>query len=101
MMLLAMALTLTNPLTKHFPDPASKRRYYTMQMITAVCAVLGAKFAVVMGDALWPLRPFHDWEALLGSGRSVAGALLFGFIGVEIAKPLLRYDIPPNDRFAM
>ena len=44
---------------------------------------------------------FHDWGALLGGGRSIAGALLFGFLGVEAAKPLLRYDIPPNDRFAI
>src|SRR5207253_3528269 len=26
---------------------------------------------------------------------------LFGFLAVEAAKPLLRYDIPPNDRFAV
>jgi prolipoprotein diacylglyceryltransferase len=26
---------------------------------------------------------------------------LFGFLGVEAGKPLLRYDIPPNDRFAI
>ena len=44
---------------------------------------------------------FHDWGELLGGGRSIAGALLFGFLGVEAAKPLLRYDIPPNDRFAI
>src|SRR4030095_2056277 len=36
-----------------------------------------------------------------GSGRSIVGALLFGFIGAEAAKPLLHYDIPPNDRFAI
>lgn len=101
MMLLGIAFTLANPLTKHFPDKSSRQRYYTMQMITAVCAVLGAKFAVVMGDALWPLKPFDDWHALVSSGRSIVGALLFGFIGVEAAKPLLRYDIPPNDRFAI
>jgi prolipoprotein diacylglyceryltransferase len=47
------------------------------------------------------LREFHGWASLLESGRSIAGALLFGFLGAEAAKPLLRYDIPPNDRFAI
>jgi Prolipoprotein diacylglyceryltransferase len=101
LMVLAFLLTLTNPLTRHFPDKRSRERYYTMQMITALCAVLGAKFAVLLGDALWPLRSFDGWSALLTSGRSIAGALLFGFVGAEAAKPLLHYDIPPNDRFAM
>lgn len=89
------------PATKDFTQSADKKRYYTMQLITATGALIGAKFAVLVGDALWPLEPFNDWWALLGSGRSIVGALLFGFIAVEIAKPLLRYDIPPNDRFAI
>jgi phosphatidylglycerol:prolipoprotein diacylglycerol transferase len=101
MMLLGIGLTLSFPLTKDFTDPRDKHRYYVLQLITAISAVLGAKFAVVLGDALWPLEPFDDWYALLGSGRSIVGALLFGFIGAEAAKPLLHYDIPPNDRFAV
>ena len=48
LMVLAFLLTLTNPLTRHFPDKRSRERYYTMQMITALCAVLGAKFAVLL-----------------------------------------------------
>lgn len=101
MMLLGMALTLSFPLTKHFSDSRDKHRYYAIQLATALCALAGAKFSVVLGDALWPLEPFDDWHALLGSGRSIVGALLFGFLGAEAAKPLLRYDIPPNDRFAV
>lgn len=54
-----------------------------------------------MGDALWPIKEFHDWLHLVTSGRSIVGALLFGFIAAEIAKPLLNYRLPPNDRFAM
>ncbi len=100
LMLVSIGLLLAVPTTAHFA-PGDKQRYYTMQAITAVAAVLGAKVAVILGDALWPIRPFHDWEALLASGRSIVGALLFGFIAVEAAKPLLRYDIPPNDRFAV
>jgi phosphatidylglycerol:prolipoprotein diacylglycerol transferase len=101
LVLVGFALTLLYPSTRDFTNPGDKQRYYTMQMITALGAVFGAKLAVLLGDALWPLRPFNDWWALAGSGRSIAGALLFGFLSVEIAKPLLKYDIPPNDRFAL
>jgi len=101
MVVLGFALTLSFPLTKHFADARDRKRYYTIQIVTIVAAVIGAKIAVVLGDALWPLQPFHDWYALLGSGRSIVGALLFGFLAAEIAKPILRYDIPPNDRFAV
>jgi len=101
MVILGIGLTLAFPLTRHFENPADRERYYVMQAITAVCAVLGAKLAVVLGDALWPLREFHGWKELMLSGRSIVGALLFGFLGVEAAKPLLNYDIPPNDRFAI
>ena len=87
LMLLALLLTITNPVTRHFPDKSSRRRYYTLQAITAISAVFGAKLAVLMGDALWPLQGFTHWEALLSSGRSIAGALLFGFLGAEAAKP--------------
>lgn len=101
MMVLGFALTLTFPVTKNFSERRDRKRYYTMQIITIVAAVVGAKIAVILGDALWPLEPFNDWYALIGSGRSIVGALLFGFIAAEIAKPILQYDIPPNDRFAV
>src|SRR5450755_2082483 len=101
LMLVGFALLFLFPATRHFTSARDRSRYYTMQMITAVGAVLGAKLAVLMGDALWPMRPFDDWRALLFSGKSIVGALLFGFIAVEVAKPLMRYDIPPNDRFAI
>jgi len=101
MMALGFALAMSFRVTKPFTDKRDRKRYYTMQIITLVAAVLGAKFAVVLGDALWPIQPFNDWYALLGSGRSIVGALLFGFLAAEAAKPLLHYDIPPNDRFAV
>ena len=101
LMIASVVLLLAVPMTRHFTSPRDRGRYYTMQAITAVGAVVGAKLGVLFGDALWPLRPFDDWSALLVSGRSIAGALLFGFLAVEAAKPLLRYDIPPNDRFAV
>jgi phosphatidylglycerol:prolipoprotein diacylglycerol transferase len=101
LMIASVALLFSFPTMKHFTRPDDRGRYYTVQAITALGAVIGAKLGVLFGDALWPLRPFDDWSALLVSGRSIAGALLFGFLAVEVSKPLLRYDIPPNDRFAV
>lgn len=100
MVLLGMLVLLLFPATRGF-DAWQKRRYYVIQAITLVAAVLGAKLAVLMGDALWPLQPFNHWHALLYSGRSIVGALLVGFLVSEMAKPLLRYPLPPNDRFAV
>lgn len=101
LMIASVVLLLAVPMTRHLTSAQDRGRYYTMQAITAMGAVVGAKLGVLFGDALWPLRAFDDWSALLVSGRSIAGALLFGFLAVEAAKPLLRYDIPPNDRFAV
>jgi len=101
LMIASVAMLLCVPMTRHLDRAQDRGRYYTMQAITAAGAVVGAKLGVLFGDALWPLRPFDEWSALLVSGRSIAGALLFGFLAVEAAKPLLRYDIPPNDRFAV
>ena len=101
LMVASVALLLAAPTMTNFTRPSDRSRYYTMQAVTALGAALGAKLGVVFGDALWPLRHFDDWAALMASGRSIAGALLFGFIAVEVAKPLLAYDIPPNDRFAV
>lgn len=89
------------PLTKDFTTQREKTQYYFLQLITLLGAVVGAKVAVLMGDGLWPIKPFSDWLALLYSGRSIVGALLFGFLAAEIAKPMMGYRRPPNDRFAI
>jgi phosphatidylglycerol:prolipoprotein diacylglycerol transferase len=100
LVLLGIALVLlVRPASRY--SSHEKRQYWRLQGITLLGAVLGAKFAVLMGDALWPLQPVGDWYALLVSGRSIVGALLFGFLAAEAAKPLLGYTLPPNDRFAI
>jgi len=101
LMIASVALFFAIPTTAHFTSASDRARYYTMQAITAIGAALGAKLGVLFGDALWPLREFDDWSVLVVSGRSIAGALLLGFLAVETAKPLLHYEIPPNDRFAV
>jgi phosphatidylglycerol---prolipoprotein diacylglyceryl transferase len=100
MILLGIALSLAFPVTRDF-DPVQRRAYIRIQTITLIAALLGAKIAVIFGDAQWPFQPMPDWRSVLFSGRSIIGALLFGFIAAEIAKPLLRYRLAPNDRFAM
>jgi prolipoprotein diacylglyceryltransferase len=63
-------------------------------------AVAGAKLVFLFGEYGWPFRPVDDWGAILYSGRSIVGALIFGLLGAEITKPFVRYSLPPNDRFA-
>jgi phosphatidylglycerol:prolipoprotein diacylglycerol transferase len=100
MVLLGLSLFLLFRPTTHYSS-SDRAQYYRLQAITLVGAILGAKFAVLMGDARWPLEPVEDWAELLLSGRSIVGALLFGFVIAEAAKPLLGYRLPPNDRFAI
>ncbi|HET7843607.1 MAG TPA: prolipoprotein diacylglyceryl transferase family protein, partial [Xanthomonadales bacterium] len=100
MIVLGLMALGASRVTKDLRAPGERRQYYTIQVVTIVCALVGAKLGVLMGDAHWPIEPFHDWALLAGTGRSIAGALLFGFIGAELAKPLMRYRLPPNDRFA-
>lgn len=99
--LVGATLMFLFPLTRGFAEGTARRRYWQLQGITIVGALFGAKLAVLFGDALWPLQSFDDWPALLLSGRSIVGALLFGFLAAEIAKPLMKYHLPPNDRFAV
>jgi phosphatidylglycerol---prolipoprotein diacylglyceryl transferase len=100
LILLGVALLLLFRPTAEYAD-RDKRAYWRLQALTFVAALFGAKFAVLLGDALWPLRPVADWSALLWTGRSIVGALLFGFLAAEALKPLLKYPLPPNDRFAV
>ena len=60
-------------------------------------ALIGAKIAFLLAEG-WFYRA--DWIALL-SGRSVTGALLGGYIAVEIAKKALRYPSTTGDFFAV
>jgi phosphatidylglycerol---prolipoprotein diacylglyceryl transferase len=97
--LLGLALALSYPVASHLRAP-ERRRYYLLQAITLVGALLGAKLVVLMGDRFWPLVPVQGLWDFLTAGRSVVGALLFGFLTAEVAKPILGYTLPPNDRFA-
>jgi phosphatidylglycerol:prolipoprotein diacylglycerol transferase len=98
---LAAVVLLFFPITRDLPDRETRRRYYLLQLMVAVAAVIGAKVAVLFGEFGWPLRPITgDWTSVLLSGRSIVGALLFGLLAGELGKPLVGYTRPPNDRFA-
>jgi phosphatidylglycerol:prolipoprotein diacylglycerol transferase len=100
MVLLGLSLFLVFRPVSDYSSP-EKRKYYQLQAFTLIAALLGAKFVVLMGDSGWPIIPFHDWVNLLESGRSIVGALLFGFLVAEGLKPWLGYKLPPNDKFAI
>jgi phosphatidylglycerol:prolipoprotein diacylglycerol transferase len=99
--LLAVAVVLFFPVTRNILDPRDRRKYYQLQALMVIGAVIGAKLAVLFGESGWPFRPTRaDWLDVLVSGRSILGALIFGFLAAEAGKRLLGYTLPPNDRFA-
>ena len=97
--LLALLLAALYPVASHLAA-GERRRYYLLQAITLVGALLGAKVVALVGDHGWPWQPVRSLEDVALAGRSLVGGLLFGFLTAEIAKPLLGYRLPPNDRFA-
>jgi phosphatidylglycerol:prolipoprotein diacylglycerol transferase len=62
-----------------------------------VGAILGAKIAFVLAEG-WKYR--GDAGALL-TGKSITGALLAGYVGVEVGKRLLDYRRVTGDLFAL
>lgn len=97
--LAGLALAALFPSGNVIADPAVRRTYQRIQLATLIGALVGAKFAAIVGDLRWPIEP-ADTHAVLQTGRSITGGLLFGFLTAEILKPLFGYREPPNDRFA-
>ncbi len=93
-------MALAFPVVRHIHEERLRRQYYLLQGITLLGAVIGAKLSVLLGDYHWPWATVKDWQNVLWSGRSITGALIFGFLFAEIAKPIVGYTMPPNDRFA-
>jgi phosphatidylglycerol:prolipoprotein diacylglycerol transferase len=97
---ISLLLAVSFSVTAHLRTSSQRRQYYFLQSITLLGAIFGAKLSVLFGDYHWPWTPVNDWSQVLWSGRSITGALIFGFLFAEIAKPLIGYAMPPNDRFA-
>ncbi|MBX7149192.1 prolipoprotein diacylglyceryl transferase [bacterium] len=98
--LTALALSLFFPTARHYTDPAEKKKYYILLVVTLCGAVIGGKLSLWMGDYFWPIHPLSVHE-LIYSGRSITGALIVGHLASACAKPLLNYKMPPNNRLAM
>lgn len=98
--LVALLIGLLFPVARHISDRRLRRQYFVLQLITFVSAIIGAKLAFLFGEFLWPFRPMDSWTQAVYSGRSIIGALVFGLLGAEIAKPIMGYPLRPNDKFA-
>jgi phosphatidylglycerol:prolipoprotein diacylglycerol transferase len=96
----AVVLALAFPVARHIREKGQRQQYYLLQAVTLLGAVVGAKLSVLLGDHHWPWTAVKDWHEVLWSGRSITGALIFGFLFAEITKPIIGYTMPPNDRFA-
>ena len=97
---ISVLIALAFPVTRHLREKRYRQQYYFLQGITLFGAIVGAKLSVLLGDYHWPWTPVNDWSTVLISGRSITGALMGGFLAAEIAKPIIGYTLPPNDRFA-
>ncbi len=99
--LLGLLLMIFFPSTRHYENQEDRRRYRILQMVTLVAAIIGAKLSALMGDHLWPVVPLKNWYQIIDSGRSVTGGLLIGHLAAEVAKPIVGFRLPPNNRFAV
>src|SRR5580658_10133954 len=61
-------------------------------------AFLGAKLVYLAAEGWLHWHDSNRWT-VLATGKSVTGALLGGYLGVEIAKILLHYTRPTGDWF--
>ena len=75
-------------------------RLVLIYVVALLSAFIGAKF-VYLGAEGW--LHWHDANRwiILATGKSITGALLGGYLGVEIAKRLLKYDVTTGDWFAI
>lgn len=63
-------------------------------------AFVGAKIVYLLAEG-WRDWPLPDRWSRWATGKTILGGLLFGYLGVEIAKKGLGYTAPTGDRFAL
>jgi phosphatidylglycerol---prolipoprotein diacylglyceryl transferase len=100
LVVVALASLFVFPASRTIEDPSERRKYKTLQLISLVFAIVGAKLAVLAGDRGWPVVPLASPWLWLESGRSITGGLILGHVAAEIAKPIIGFHSPPNDHFA-
>jgi phosphatidylglycerol:prolipoprotein diacylglycerol transferase len=98
--LIALLVGALFPVMQDIRAPRERKQYILLQVATLIGAAIGCKLAVLFGETGWPFASAPDWRAVLLSGRSILGALIFGLLAAELIKPMIGYTRPPNDRFA-
>jgi phosphatidylglycerol:prolipoprotein diacylglycerol transferase len=75
-------------------------RLVIIYAIALVSAFIGAKLVYLAAEGWLHWRDPNRW-IILATGKSITGALLGGYLGVEIAKRLLNYNVITGDWFAV
>jgi phosphatidylglycerol:prolipoprotein diacylglycerol transferase len=75
-------------------------RLVLIYIAALVSAFIGAKLVYLGAEGWLHWRDANRW-VILATGKSITGALLGGYLGVEVAKRLLKYDGVTGDWFAI
>jgi phosphatidylglycerol:prolipoprotein diacylglycerol transferase len=75
-------------------------RLVLIYVAALVGAFLGAKLVYLGAEGWLHWRDAHRW-VILATGKSITGALLGGYVAVEIAKKFLKYPGVTGDWFAV
>src|SRR5687768_16697409 len=76
------------------------RRFVTVYVRALLGAFTGAKLVYLASEG-WLFWSSPDRWLIWATGKTILGALLGGYAGVEIAKATSGYDHPTGDLFAM
>jgi phosphatidylglycerol:prolipoprotein diacylglycerol transferase len=75
-------------------------RLLTIYVAALVSAFLGAKLMYLAAEG-WMFWASPERWRIWATGKTILGALLGGYAGVEVAKKLTGYTQPTGDRFAL
>ena len=75
-------------------------RLLTIYVAALISAFLGAKLVYLAAEGWMFWNDPHRW-LIWATGKSILGALLGGYAGVEVAKKLIHYPNPTGDFFAI
>ncbi len=74
-------------------------RLLTIYIAALISAFFGAKVVYLAAEGWMFWNDPHRW-LILATGKTILGALLGGYLGVELAKKLVGYDQATGDFFA-
>src|SRR6188472_952224 len=73
-------------------------RLMIIYLAALASAFLGAKLVYFAAEG-WQYYAHPQRWVVWATGKTILGAFLGGYIGVEVAKHLLRYSVPTGDFF--